>query len=90
MAIIHDQANQQFLFKTSNGLSVGTLRYRFLSEHKIDAFSTRVDDAFQGQGIAGQLYNALMDFAEQRQLKIKPSCHYIEIKMARTHSHLMA
>lgn len=90
MAIIHDQTNQQFLFNTDDQLTLGKLRYRYLSETKIDAFSTRVDENVQGQGIAGQLYNALIEFAEQQQLKIKPSCRYIEVKMARHHSHLMA
>lgn len=53
-------------------------------------YSTRVDDAFQGKGIAGELYNALIAFAQEKGLKIKPSCSYIEVKMQRSHRDLIA
>lgn len=89
MPIYHDQQTQQFIFNTEDGIQAGKLRYRYVNEQKIDVFSTRVEEAFQGKGIAGGLYNALIAFAEQQQLKIKPSCSYIEKRMARSHSHLI-
>lgn len=62
--------------------------YRYLSAHKIDAFHTKVDLALLGKGIAGELYNALIAFAQQQKLTIRPSCSYIEMRMRRSHSNL--
>ena len=45
---------------------------------------------YQGQGIAGELYQALMAFVEQEGLRVKPSCSYIEVKMRRSHPQWMA
>lgn len=90
MPIIHENTAQQFHFITDNQFIAGKLAYRYLSDNHIDVFSTRVDNAFQGQGIAGELYNALIEFAVQQQLKITPSCSYIATKMARSHPELRA
>lgn len=89
MPIIHQQDTQQFIYLTDNNIQAGRLAYRFLSEQKIDAYTTRVADEFQGKGIAGELYKALIEFAVAENLKIKPSCSYIEKRMERAHPELM-
>ncbi|AKA11939.1 acetyltransferase [Mannheimia haemolytica] len=88
--INHNLADFVFEYFTENNLKAGTLRYRYIKENVIDAYSTRVDDAFQGKGIAGELYNALIAFAQEKGLKIKLSCSYIEVKMQRSHRDLIA
>lgn len=90
MPIIHQPETQQFIYLTDDNIQAGRLAYRYLSEQKIDAYTTRVADEFQGKGIAGELYNALIDFAVAENLKIKPSCSYIEKRMERSHSELRA
>lgn len=89
MSIIHHKAEQQFIFMLDD-LVAGKLLYRYLSEQKIDAFHTKVDKAFQGKGIAGELYLALIDFAKEENLKIKPSCSYIEKRMLKSHPEFIA
>lgn len=64
--INHNLADFVFEYFTENNLKAGTLRYRYIKENVIDAYSTRVDDAFQGKGIAGELYNALIAFAQEK------------------------
>ena len=88
--INHDLARFEFEYLTQENIKVGRLRYRYLKEGIIDAYTTKVDDDFQGQGIAGELYNALINFAQQKGLKVKPSCSYIHVKMQRSHQELMA
>jgi predicted GNAT family acetyltransferase len=38
---------------------------------------TRVDDAFAGQGLAGQLVRAALDDARARGVKVVPMCPYV-------------
>ncbi|RPE85934.1 hypothetical protein EDC46_0322 [Vespertiliibacter pulmonis] len=88
MSISHH--NYQFIFLTDNSFSAGKLLYRYISENIIDVYSTRVSDEFKGKGIAKELYQALILFAIENQLKIKPSCSYIEVMMNRNHPDLIA
>lgn len=78
------------MFITETQQRAGKLAYRFVNPQKIDVFTTQVLPEFQGQGIAGALYNALIEFAERDGLKIKPSCSYIEKRMERSHPQLIA
>lgn len=88
--IKHNFDNFEFAYIDESGVKAGTLRYRYIKENVIDAYTTRVDEAFQGKGIAGELYNALIAFAQEKALKIKPSCSYIDVKMQRSHRDLIA
>lgn len=90
MPVIHQPNEQQFIYLTEEGIQAGRLAYRYLSEQKIDAYTTRVAEAFQGKGIAGELYQALIEFVIANRLKIKPSCSYIEKRMERANPELMA
>lgn len=45
--INHNLADFVFEYFTENNLKAGTLRYRYIKENVIDAYSTRVDDAFK-------------------------------------------
>ncbi|AHG75263.1 acetyltransferase [Mannheimia varigena USDA-ARS-USMARC-1296] len=88
--INHNVDNFEFEYIAENGVKAGRLRYRYIKDNVIDAYTTRVDEAFQGKGIAGELYNALIAFAQEKALKIKPSCSYIDVKMQRSHRDLIA
>lgn len=90
MAVIHQPSLNRFIYLSESGQQLGVLAYRYLSETKIDAFHTQVLPALQGKGIAGELYSALIAFAEQQNLTIKPSCRYIEAKMRRHHSSMIS
>ena len=70
------------------GLDINTSYtiYNLLDEEKkeenvIDVISTVVHEKYQGQGMAGKLFDALMDYAKDNSMKIIPSCSYIEKKL---------
>ena len=50
-------------------------------ENVIDVISTVVHEKYQGQGMAGKLFDALMGYVKDNSLKIIPSCSYIEKKL---------
>lgn len=54
----------------------GIATYR-LSEGSIQLIHTEVDDAYEGQGLAGQLARAALDSARERGLSVLPSCAYM-------------
>nr|WP_314741263.1 GNAT family N-acetyltransferase [uncultured Haemophilus sp.] len=89
MQIIHNAEQGEFGY-FEDEVKMGKLRYRYIKDDVIDVFSTKVDEAFQGKGIAGQLYLAVIEFAKENQFKIKPSCSYIDVKMQRSHPDLIA
>lgn len=89
MSIIHNKDQHEFVFTVENNELAGKLDYRYLSDTKLDAYHTEVLDKFQGKGIAGELYNALIKFAQQQNLTIKPSCSYIAAKMEKSNPDLI-
>lgn len=90
MTIIHDPIQHSIVSLNEEQFEVGKLSYHYLSDKIIDVFSTRVLKEYQGKGIAGELYNALIDFVQQQGLRVKPSCSYIEKRMLRSHPDLIA
>ena len=73
---------------------VGYIKYVRKEENVIDVISTVVHEKYQGQGadrcvlslgdrdgMAGKLFDALMDYAKDNSMKIIPSCSYIEKKL---------
>lgn len=49
-------------------------------EHTLIAVSTQVDETLQGQGVAGRLLEALVQYARQNNKKIVPQCSYVAKK----------
>ena len=60
---------------------VGYIKYVRKEENVIDVISTVVHEKYQGQGMAGKLFDALMGYVKDNSLKIIPSCSYIEKKL---------
>ena len=89
MPIIHNEEQGEGSYLEGK-VKMGKLRYRYIKDDVIDVFTPKVDEAFQGKGIAGKLYSAVIEFAKQNRLKIKPSCSYIDIKMQRNDPDLIA
>ncbi len=77
MTIAHDSVNHRFTMTAPDGAPVGELEY---IPHKPDewlATSTKVYAGFEGHGYAGQLLDALVALAVQKQAKITPLCSYV-------------
>lgn len=62
---------------TRDGMSLGFLKYRIHDDH-VDAYTTQVDPATRGQGIAGQLVEGLVEYTTDMGFKIKPTCSYVD------------
>ena len=62
---------------------VGYIKYVKKEEKVIDVISTVVHEKYQGQGMAGKLFDALMKYVKDNSLKIIPSCSYIEKKLSK-------
>ena len=65
--------------KTDKLITVKT--YVRIDENVFDVISTVVHEKYQGQGMAGKLFDALMGYVKDNSLKIIPSCSYIEKKL---------
>ena len=62
---------------------VGYIKYVKKEEKVIDVISTVVYEKYQGHGMAGKLFDALMKYVKDNSLKIIPSCSYIEKKLSK-------
>lgn len=60
-----------------DGVKVGTLTYTYMAEKIIGADHTYVNRDMRGNNIASELFDSLIDFAQDNGLKIKPYCSYI-------------
>lgn len=59
-----------------DGKEVGEITFSPVKDGIISIDHTRVDSAYQGQGLAGKLLNSLLDFADLNNLQIVPVCEY--------------
>ena len=54
----------------------------------MDIIEVQVNEAHRGQGIAAELCKAAIEFAEQHNYKIAPSCDYVRNKFLPEHPEL--
>lgn len=59
------------------------LTYRHAGEGHIIVNHTRVAKKSEGQGLAGHLYDAMVDFARDEKLQVTPTCSYVIHKFER-------
>ena len=85
MQFQHDDNGQKGEFFTLNDSAkrIAEISYVWTGEHKIIANHTWVDDALRGHGGARQLLDVLVEFARQKQLKIVPTCSYVDVRFKR-------
>lgn len=62
------------------------IHYQWRDKKTIVADHTWVDDRLRGQGVARMMLDALVDFAREKQLKIFPTCSYVEVMFRRDKS----
>ncbi|MCG2609727.1 MULTISPECIES: GNAT family N-acetyltransferase [unclassified Acinetobacter] len=88
MQFQHDDNGQQGEFFQLNaaGERVAEISYLWRGEHQIIAHHTWVDDSLRGQGTARQLLDVLVEFARKNQLKIVPTCSYVDVMFKRDQS----
>ena len=49
----------------------------------LDAYHTGVRPPFEGQGIAGRLFDEMVKYAREHDYKVLPTCPYILVKFRR-------
>lgn len=60
-----------------DGREIGLIEFMPGGSSEIFATSTHVLPEFEGQGLAGQLLDAMADYARENDLKIVPICPYV-------------
>lgn len=85
MQIQHQQntENGEFFVLDTQGQKVAKLSYFFVDAQTINANHTYVSETLRGQGVADKLYQALVGLVREQQLKLIPTCSYIEKKWQR-------
>lgn len=76
----------EFFLENEQGQRIAEISYVWSGEHKIIADHTWVDDSLRGQGMARQLLDTLVEFAREKQLKIVPTCSYVDVMFRREQS----
>ena len=70
-------------FIERDGRHIAEITYQYQDDHTILADHTWVDLTFRGQGVARQLLDILVAFAREKQLKIVPTCSYVDVMFQR-------
>lgn len=68
--------NNRFIYQENNEV-LGEISFTPVENQIIRAEHTYVNPEARGKGIAGQLLDALADYARENQLKIQPVCSYV-------------
>ena len=82
MQIRHNHAKRVFEAFGDNDVRMGEIAY---SPHDgaLAATHTFTEDEFRGRGVAGQLLDALVEYAVANNLKIIPVCSYVKAAFAK-------
>lgn len=74
---IDDDKGRFFIEK--DGRQIAELDFK-IEDNILDAYHTGVRPELEGQGIAGRLFNEMVDYAREKGYKVNPSCPYILAK----------
>lgn len=77
MTITHGEDRHMFVAYDEDGAQMGEIEYRFGGNKDYYATHTLVEEAHEGKGIAGQLLDAMVAWAEENGYKIVPICPYV-------------
>jgi predicted GNAT family acetyltransferase len=73
--IQHDEENKIFYIEIAGERS--DLKYRFEGDTTINAYSTFTPPEQRGQGLAGKVTQAALDWAKTKSYKVIPGCPYV-------------
>ena len=74
--------NKGSFFIEEDGRQIAELDF-VIKEDVLDAIHTGVRPELEGQGIAGRLFDEMVNFAREKGYKVKPTCPYIDVKFKR-------
>lgn len=74
LEVVHNKEKKRF--EIVIGDQVAMVKY-FLGSGEIIFTHTEVPEAFEGQGVAGKIAKAAIEYAKAEGLRIRPMCPYI-------------
>ena len=77
MDIKHIEDKHVFVVYNEQQEQIGEIKYIPAADNELYAVHTEVQPDYEGQGIAGQLLNALVEYARELSMKIVPTCPYV-------------
>ena len=78
-----DENNRgSFFINNKEGSQIAELDFD-VKDNVLNAYHTGVRKELEGQGIAAQLFDKLVEYAREKNYKIIPSCSYISVKFRR-------
>ena len=80
----HDRDEKQFYITAEGGRAY--LAYMDLGKQTMDIYRTFVPDALRGEGLAAKLAAAALEYADEHNYTVIPSCSYVERYMQRRQS----
>ena len=83
---VDNQHKGEFYLDNEQGKRIAEISYVWSDAQKIIADHTWVDDSLRGQGVARQLLDTLGDIAREKNLKIVPTCSYVDVMFRREKS----
>ncbi len=76
--------NNKFYIGEDENKPIAEITFKPADDHTIIADHTYVSDELRGQGVAGKLFDKLIGYARENNLKIVPECSYVQSKMEKT------
>ncbi len=78
--VIHEKENERFvIYLEGNEVYV---EYT-MTEEKINLYHTYTHPALRGKGLAAQVVRAAFEFAKENNLKVIPTCSYVQSFIAK-------
>ena len=77
MNIVNNAEIRKFEAYDADGVRAGWLQYEEDAEGDLHATHTWTEQAFRGRGVAGEMLDALVDYASGRGVHIVPVCSYV-------------
>ena len=77
------QGTNQFYIGEDESSAIAKVTFKDKDAETIIVDHTFVSEELRGQGVAGKLYNVIIDYARRENKKIVPECSYIKVKMER-------
>ena len=73
--VIHEKDNERFIIYKEDKESF--IEYR-LSKDEINLYHTYTDPGLRGKGLAAQVVRAAFEYAKKNNLKVVPTCSYVQ------------
>lgn len=73
--VIHEKDNERFIIYTDGGNAY--VEYKMIN-NEMDLYHTYTNPALRGKGLAALVVRAALEFAKENNLKVIPTCPYIQ------------